>query len=518
MSSVAQLQGDAPLAPVPWEVSERTRSALLLLAEALGLGVLGNTLFAVAAPGVNVVLWIAALLLAVGLLARRTRVEMEGEGRWMAFPALLFAAAMAWRGSPALIAADTLALAVALGLGAWRARDGELGKARIGEYLGGLVATGAHAVSGIFVLAFDRVEWRSLLPAGRGTRVLAVVRGVLFALPLLFVFTLLFTAADPVFASLVEGLFRWDAGAVAENSFRTLFWGWVAAGVLWAALRAPAEEAEPRRIPRPKLGITEVATTLALLDALFLVFVAVQFRYLFGGQAWVSATGELGWGEYARRGFFELVAVAALVLPVLLALHALLGDAGRREQRTFRLLARTLVVLLFVVMASAMERMWLYQAAYGLTELRLYTSAFMGWLALVFLWLLATVLRGRPERFPRGTVMAGFATVAALNGLNPDALIARTNLQRGAATGRLDAAYLATLSADAAPVLARAYVGLRERDRCFVGQALERWERTDGDWRSWNWSRAGARQIARRERWAAPGTACGAPPAPRSEY
>ncbi|HEX2092290.1 MAG TPA: DUF4173 domain-containing protein, partial [Longimicrobiaceae bacterium] len=299
-----------------------------------------------------------------------------------------------------------------------------------------------------------------------------------------------------------------DAGAVAANSARILFWGWVAAGVLWAALRSPAEEGEWGTAPVVRLGITEVATMLALLDALFLAFVAVQFRYLFGGQAWVSASGEIGWGEYARRGFFELVAVAALVLPVLLALHALLGVAGRREQRVFRVLAGTLVALLFVVMASAMERMRLYQAAYGLTELRLYTSVFMGWLALVFLWLGATVLRGRPERFPRGAVLAGFATVITLNLLDPDARIARVNLARGGETGDLDAAYLATLGPDAAPVLARAYPGLAEQDRCAVRHALERWERRRDDWRSWNWSRSRAKGIARRGQWVVPGTAC----------
>ena len=57
---------------------------------------------------------------------------------------------------------------------------------------------------------------------------------------------------------------------------------------------------------------------LGLLDALFLAFVAVQARYFFGGTQRLALL-ELTYAEYARRGFFELLAVAGLVVPLLLA-------------------------------------------------------------------------------------------------------------------------------------------------------------------------------------------------------
>ena len=40
----------------------------------------------------------------------------------------------------------------------------------------------------------------------------------------------------------------------------------------------------------------------------------VQLRYLFGGAALVHVTAGLTYAQYARRGFFELVTVAALLL------------------------------------------------------------------------------------------------------------------------------------------------------------------------------------------------------------
>ena len=74
--------------------------------------------------------------------------------------------------------------------------------------------------------------------------------------------------------------------------------------------------------------------------------------------------------------------------------------------------------------------MRLYTETYGLTELRLYTTAFMGWLALVFLWFVATVLRERRELFAFGALVGGFAVISAAQLANPDALIVRANAAR----------------------------------------------------------------------------------------
>ncbi len=63
---------------------------------------------------------------------------------------------------------------------------------------------------------------------------------------------------------------------------------------------------------------------LGLVDLLFLSFVIVQVPYLFGGMDLVQSTPDFKLADYARRGFGELVAVAALVLPMLLVSHWLL--------------------------------------------------------------------------------------------------------------------------------------------------------------------------------------------------
>jgi hypothetical protein len=119
----------------------------------------------------------------------------------------------------------------------------------------------------------------------------------------------------------------------------------------------------------------------------------------------------------------------------------------------------------------------------------------MLWLAVVLVWLLATVLRGRRGRFALGALAAVFAAVFALDLANPDALIARTNTARGLEGKPLDVRYLGTLSTDATPVLARELPRLartRPADRdalaALAAQLIARASEPN-DWRSWSWSR-----------------------------
>lgn len=227
-----------------------------------------------------------------------------------------------------------------------------------------------------------------------------------------------------------------------------------------------------------------------------MAFLAVQARYLFGGHELIAARTGLTYAEYARQGFFQLTAVAALALSVLLAADWLNRDAAPKERRVLRVTAALLVGLVYVVMASAIYRMRLYQDAYGLTELRVYTMAFMLWLAVVFVWFCATVLRGRREHFAFGALVTGLAFVVGLHVLNPDACIVRANAERITPQRGFDAKYAAALGADAIPALVDALPALDDGARNAVSAHLRKWGVTNvnGDWRTWSWSRHYARR------------------------
>ena len=485
-------------------MQEATRTGLGIFAAAALLGVAGDALLRETPWGLNAGLWAFLVIAAATVLAARAGIRLRRESQAFLGAAVGFAALVAWRASPALAALNLLAAFAAFSFAVARApRVAGAGTTRYVVEPARLVG---EAFSAPFLLALEDVAWKEVT-RGRGAgAAAAALRGIGIGAPVFVVFLLLFAAADAAFQQIVTDVV--DVERPLVHLAVWLLWTWLAAGLLRHVLmRAPDANAARGTVPRARggdgararLGPIETTIVLGALNALFLAFVVVQVRYLFGGDARVQTVADLTYAEYARRGFFELVAVAALVLPLLLAGDWLVRHGGRRHRALFRALAALLVLLSFVVMASALERMRLYVAAYGLTELRLYTTAFMLWLAVVFVLLLATVLRARPRWFAFGGLVAAFATLAALNATNPDALIARTNFDRDERTAAaVDATYLAGLSADAYPTLVERLDELPPGSRTVVADAMLSGIGADGDWRTWNWGRMRGDHAVRR--------------------
>jgi Domain of unknown function (DUF4173) len=508
-------------------MSEKTKQGLKVLEAALLLGVLGDGLLRATPWGLNVLLWTGAIVVAlVVLLGRRRAHALAGGGHLLLLSVILFAASFAWRDSVTLNFLAGLGLVLALGLMAWRARGGRIWQAGITEYALGLLVAGVNAFIVGFPALFGDVSWREIPLAGWTRHLRSIGLGMVIALPLLILFGGLLMSADAAFEGMVSRFFLINPEGAFSHILLAFLLAWITGGFLRGlllgrevkivdgrAVLAPAPEAtnppaqaavvsnvaQPLKAKPVRLGIIEIGVTLGLLNLLFLTFVVVQLRYFFGDAALVQSSEGLTFSEYYRRGFFELVTVAALVLPLLLGLHWLLRKNNPAHERIFRLLAGAQVFLLFVIMASAVRRMLLYQSVYGLTELRFYTTAFMLWLALVFIWFVATALRGRREQFACGSLVAGLLIIATLHVVNPDALIVRVNVAHARQGSIFDASYAASLSADAAPALVEALPALNENDRRIVAASiLGHWTVDEGaDWRSWNWARAERRRVAR---------------------
>jgi hypothetical protein len=408
-------------------MSRDSRVAVALVIAAVVLGVAADVMFRGRPLGLNVALFAVTFVGALALLLRIARAPLHQGRRWMAAPLLLFSFAFVWHASPLLTVANALAVGGALALGALRRTTPA--RASAADYAEALAAAGAGTLAGTIRLLQHEVPWDDAGRALRGRRASGVARGLALGLPLLLVFGGLFVAADAVFQHLVSAALPnipqlWSHVVVIGVA------AYFAAGLL-RDLVAAKTTVLPRRAVR--LGQTEVTVALVVLDLLFAAFVAVQAH---------EALGHLTYAQFARRGFFELVAVSVLVLPVVLGANAV------APSRLTRALCAVLLTLELAVAASALDRLRLDQQQYGLTEPRLYATGIVLWLAAVFVWLGVTTLRGR-GRFAVGALVLGFAATAALNIINPDALIARVNLSRP----HIDYAYLTHLSDDAVPTL-----------------------------------------------------------------
>jgi hypothetical protein len=220
--------------------------------------------------------------------------------------------------------------------------------------------------------------------------------------------------------------------------------------------------------------------------------VLVQVTVLFGGHDHVLRTAGLTYAEYARAGFWQLLAASALTVAVAAGAPRL-ADAPRRwERRLLRALVAVLCALALVVVAAALHRLRLYEDAYGLTRLRLAAEGAAVWFGGVFTLVLAAQLHRRARAALGAAVVAGTAAfLLAASLADPDARIAERNVARWHATGRLDVAYLGTLSADAVPTIASLPAPLRARALAPIAARLGR----DDPWGSANLARARARGV-----------------------
>jgi hypothetical protein len=455
--------------------------------------------------GLNASLWIAALCASAVTLRRIVQLSFPraASTRWLVL-ASAFGALLSWRASPVLQGLDIGAVALCLALASF---DEPSGRPRMGlaRYAWRLCQSAAAWLAGAVVVCVEEVDWRRVLTGNSRSIALAVGRGIAIAVPIIVVFTALLANADVFFSRFLSRLVVVAPGNLASHFGLFVMLACLSASYLWdTLLREPLPSpvlASPNRFT---LGRLEVAIVLGAINVLFLVFVLIQFRYLFGGVGRVEASASLTYAEYARRGFFELLAVAAFVLPILLTVHWLLPTGRKLDARWFAVLGGGVVALIFVIIASALERMRIYIATYGLTELRLYSTAFLFWMGLTLLWLCVTVLRGHRDRFPFGAIVAAFSVIVVLNAANPDALIVRRNA--AVADHRpFDIAYAMGLSADAMPQLVRTLRNLPENQRCATASAMSGRTGSPNDWRSWNWSRHRSHTVFERWRAVEPG-------------
>ncbi len=323
--------------------------------------------------------------------------------------------------------------------------------------------------------------------AGRGTAP-ALLRTAALSVVGVLVFGLLFASADALFAQWLDNVTpSWTVDSLVFRIFLAVAVAGVALTAAYLGLNPPDLESDTRGVRRPVQQRWEWLTPVLLIDGVFVLFLIAQLAAVFGGDAYVQRTTGLTYADYVHQGFGQLTIATALTLLVVWAANRKAAIGTAVDRWWLRGSLGLLCALTLVVVASALHRMQVYQDAYGFTRLRLLVDVFEGWLGFVVLAVLAAGIRLAGTWLPRLAVLSAAAALAGLALANPDALIARQNLDRYAATDKVDWVYLQGLSADAVP--ATADLPADER-ACAVGST---WREEDS-WLSWNLGRARARE------------------------
>ena len=286
------------------------------------------------------------------------------------------------------------------------------------------------------------------------------LRGILLALPLVAILASLLSAADPIFSEWLQDLIELlRLEKLPEYILRLVLisiWTFLVAGLyLYALSKSHQEKLVGVDQPWPPrfLGFTETTIIMGAINLLFFSFVSIQFRYFFGGEKNIALDGYT-YSEYARKGFGELLAVAFFTLFIIMVLSGITKRETTRDRTTFSILTGAMTVFIGVILVSSLQRLALYEVAYGFTRLRTYSHLCVLWIGVLFLAILVLEIIQKYRFFTLATAAAITGFVLTMNVINVDSFITRKNIQRlSLEDASLDTHYLKTLSNDAIPTI-----------------------------------------------------------------
>ena len=280
-----------------------------------------------------------------------------------------------------------------------------------------------------------------------------ILIGILIAIPTCIVLGLILASADAVFENFFvrffEEIIKW------ENIIGVCFllaFGFLSA---YCGMRHVQAEGPLITVKEPKKVEPVAAITVtSVVTLLYLAFSAVQIMFLFIGG--FELPKGITYAEYARRGFFQLLAVSVLNLAVVLLL--------KKHIEKSRILNGILLVICactYIMIASSAIRMIMYIRAYNLTMYRISVLFALLTLAVLLAGVIVLVIR---DDFPfrRFCIVAVSIIYIPFAFLNADAQIARFNLSNNDVVKSADSSrrnyhydfyYISSLSTDAAPTI-----------------------------------------------------------------
>jgi len=208
----------------------------------------------------------------------------------------------------------------------------------------------------------------------------ALLRGIIVAVPIVFLVLALLMSADPIFAKLLTNVFDFDFLSwivLPVRLAQTIVVGFLLSGLLIAKIKNDfiSPFADKKRWGQFSTEASIVVSLIALVLAVFLV---VQFRYLFTSvpETQLQKFGINTYSEYVRKGFQELLIVSMIVY-LTSGLSMVIQRVKRYDFRVLKWLNVTLLIETIIFISSIFRRVLLYQAEHGLTRIRAYGSIFL---------------------------------------------------------------------------------------------------------------------------------------------
>ncbi len=281
-------------------------------------------------------------------------------------------------------------------------------------------------VSPVFNLALPNLPKAitSLFSKRKNKNLSKIFLGIVTAIPVLIVVIPLLMSSDQAFEGLVSLVFENMALLIVK----------IILGIIISALLiAYCFSLKKDKLPPIKhsnfkgLENTVVLSFLSVLSVCYLSYLFSQLAYFFSAfSGFLPPNYEFSVSAYARRGFFEMSLIAAINFVIIFAVLLLSRKKKEKINLASRILCTFIGVFTLIIITTALSKMVLYIKGFGMTELRITTSVFMIFLAIVFIALMIRLFVPSIKVIKTGLIVAGTALII-LGTVNVNAVIAKYN-------------------------------------------------------------------------------------------
>lgn len=299
----------------------------------------------------------------------------------------------------------------------------------------------------------------SLLKNRKSKNFRMVFAGILMAVPVLFIVAPLLMSADENMAILfmnISDYFSGDITLIVIKFVSSMIVGCHIFSLIYGNSVHEISTEEEYKNTSLKFSAIHPVTLVSMtipMCVLYIMFFFLQLNYFvcaFSGRL----PSEFSYAEYARKGFFELCAVSVINLSVIIFINVFC----KKEEKNTGIKICTVVLSVFteILIATAVSKMVMYICNYGFTQMRLYTTWFMLFLAVGFVLIVIKQIFGKLNL--QNSIAAAFMVFTVILFMSgADARIADWNIKlyQNSVTETLDFKLLDSLSDEAVPYIDR---------------------------------------------------------------
>lgn len=276
------------------------------------------------------------------------------------------------------------------------------------------------------------------------SKTLGIVGGILLAIPVIIIVVPLLIDGDAAFGSIAQALtdkigklfenfFDGISSGFLVNAFLALFVAPYIYSVMFCFRHNISDEKRQEKNENYKnlrvIPANVFAGFLGAISLVYVVYLLSQLAYFFSAFTGKLPDGsEITIASYARRGFFEMAAVAMVNLGIIAITVLLSKRSDGQISKMIKAFDLFLCVFTIIIVSTSVSKILLYIAEYGLTHKRLYVFVIDLILAVTFIMVIVRLFK---KNFPYMKVILAFAcgVITLMSLVGTDGFIANYNVE-----------------------------------------------------------------------------------------